>query len=268
MDSSSDILYDIVCHSEKMLKCMTIEQDKLFCKSLIQKIKKYYKETPTALKCLDYLRNKYPFIMPTIDHTAYRFMSKDEWLQFDSQIDTSYICSGRLDFPLKSGEKYYKTAHWYNHHVYSRLFTSYITIDKTNEKLIKEITNSDLTIKQKYDKLKDIDQYVAWTAIWGDSINHIAIDLSLYPESFETIIEDMAKDLNLSMNKFNFQNPLIAVSQDGLLKQASTKSDLVDGIPKAYIEFVWRGYDKYGKIRDGFDTFNANGIFESTKPTL
>lgn len=232
---------------------------------LSQKFKTYFDETPTAKKCLDYLRNKYPYIMPTIDHTAYRFIDKNGWMDFDQKLDTMYICSGQLDFPLKDGDKYYKTAHWYQHHIYSRLFISYITIDDNDKQQIYEIYNSNLSKQEKYKQLKAIDQYLAWVLIWGESINHIAIDLSLYPEPFEKIIEDMATDLKLSMNKFSFKNPLIAVSKDGLLKQASTKSDFVDNIPKAYIEFVFRDYDKKNnKLRDGFDTFSANGIFEST----
>jgi hypothetical protein len=89
----------------------------------------------------------------------------------------------------------------------------------------------------------------------------MAIDLSKYPDNFEDIITKMVKDLNLNMNVFGSDNKTIMISKDGLLKQCSTKSDVVDGIPKAYIEFVNRSKDENNNIRDGFDTFSANNIF-------
>lgn len=234
---------------------------------ITQKLNTYYEETPTAVKCIKYLMEKYPYIMPSIDHTAYRNLSKHNLYNFEYDMDTKYECKGKLDFPLKEGDRYHKHAQWYNHPVYSRLFSSYIDISESDLVMIDKIWMSELTLQQKYNKLKEIDQYMAWTMVWGDSINHIAIDLSNYHESFVNIIDNMIKDLDLSMNIFsnNLDRPYLMVSQDKLLRQCSTKSDLVDGIPKAYIEFVHRDKDPNTNIqRDGFDTFSANNIFEST----
>jgi len=234
------------------------------------KIEKYYLETPTASKCLNYLKKRYPFIMPTIDHTAYRFLSCEKYRLFAREMDSDYHLKGYLDFPLKPTDKYHKQAYWYNHQTYSRLFASFIEISKEDEIRIEKLMESNLPRKGKYDQLKSMDQYMAWTVMWGDSINHLALDLSLYPDPFEQIIEEMAQELNLEMNDYHFNNPSpnnpsIAVSQDGFLKQASTKADKVDGIPKAYLEFVSRSVDpREGSRRNGFDTFSANGIFEST----
>jgi len=244
-----------------MIKLSDNEQK--YSEEIKEKIEKYYKETPTAVKCLEYLMKKYPYIMPKIDHTAFRFLSKLDWELFDDKI-YGFSCCGRLDFPLKKYDKYYKHAHWYNHTVFSRIFASYIDILDTDKETIEYICNSDMSKKEKYNALKKIDQYLAWTYIWGEDINHIAFELSEYPDDFETIIEKMKQDLNLTMNKFGKNESEIMISQDKLLKQASTKSDIVDEIPKAYIEFVDRSYNKYGVKRDGFDTFSANNIFEST----
>jgi hypothetical protein len=234
-----------------------------YCEEIKGKIEKYYKETPTAVKCLNYLMKEYPYIMPKIDHTAFRFLSKLEWQEFDGKI-YDFSCCGRLDFPLKKHDKYYKHAHWYNHRLFSRIFTSYINILDEDKETIENICNYDVSKEEKYNALKKIDQYLAWTYIWGEDINHIAFELSDYPDDFETIINKMKKDLDLTLNQFGKDGNEIMVSKDKLLRQASTKSDIVDGIPKAYIEFVDRHSNKYGVKRDGFDTFSANNIFEST----
>ena len=87
-----------------------------------------------------------------------------------------------------------------------------------------------------------------------------------HPDSFEKIIQEIVDDLGLVMNPYPGENPLVVTSQDGLLQQASTCSDYVDDIPKAYIEFVNRKVDpETNQKRDGFDTFNANQLFESTR---
>jgi hypothetical protein len=244
-----------------MIKLSDCEQK--YSEEIKEKIEKYYKESPSAVKCVEYLMKEYPYVMPKIDHMAFRFLSKLDWEEFDKKI-YDFSCCGRLDFPLKKDDKYYKHAHWYSHRLFSRIFTSYINILDEDKEMIENIYNSDMSKQEKYNLLKKIDQYLAWTYVWGEDINHIAFELSDYPDDFETILEKMKKELNLTMNKFGNDGTEIMISQDKLMKQASTKSDLVDGIPKAYIEFVDRSYDKFGNKRDGFDTFNANNIFEST----
>ena len=63
---SMRMLFNMI--SNKTLQNLTLEKDKIFRNVLTDKFKTYYKETPTAVKCIDYLNNKYPFIFPTVDH--------------------------------------------------------------------------------------------------------------------------------------------------------------------------------------------------------
>jgi hypothetical protein len=241
-----------------------------FRSQLLKKIITYRRETPTAIKCLKYLEGKYPFVpcAPKLDHIAYRFIDSKDSSIFVKNADPGYILGGHLDFPLKATDKFPKQANWYHHPFYSKMFVSFLDISEKDKENIKSVLDSNVTKIEKYNTLKNVDQYLAWASIWGESINHLAFDLSSYPVPFEQIIKEMAEDLQLEMNQCslnNPDNPNIMVSNDLLLKQASTKSDLVDGIPKAYIEFVYRDIDpSTGHPRDGFDTFNANGIFEST----
>ena len=243
---------------------MTTNQNVVYRQKLEENIYKYYQETPTAMKCIKYLMYKYPFIMPQIDHMAYRFLSDKELKQYEKQMDLKYECKDKLDFPLKSTDNYYKHAYWYSHPNYPRTFSSYIDILEEDRLLIKEIVESNISKQDKYKKFKDVDQYMAWTSIWKDDINHLAFELSDYPDDFDIIINNMIKDLGLDMNRYGKNKDIMMVSQDGLLRQCSTKSDVVEGIPKAYIEFVCRSKDDKGVKRDGFDTFSANNIFEST----
>lgn len=230
---------------------------------LENQIRQYYQETPIANKCISYLLAKYPYIMPQIDHIAYRFLDKSDWIEFNNKLDTNYICRGRLDFPLKTNDRYFKHAHWYSHPIYPRLFASFIDITQEDETTIKQIKDTYPNDIDKYNQLKQMDQYLAWTTVWKDDINHMAFDLSRYPGKFEDLINEMIDDLQLDMNKFG-ENDIIMISEDGLLKQCSTKSNIINGIPKAYIEFVCRYKNETGQLRDGFDTFSANNIFEST----
>jgi hypothetical protein len=229
-----------------------------------KQIHQYYNEASIPNLCVSYLMVTYPYIMPKIDHIAYRFLSKDDWLNFHDIMDDKFVCCGRLDFPRKSTDRYFKHAHWYSHPYFPRVFCSYIDVLESDKDEINIVNETNMTDEEKYDGLKKLDQYLAWTTIWKDDINHIAFDLSDYPGDFEDIIKGMIDELGLKMNRFGKEGDIIMVSQDGLLRQCSTKSDMIKNIPKSYIEFVDRKKDKNGVIRDGFDTFSANNIFEST----
>ena len=121
--------------------------------------------------------------------------------------------------------------------------------------------------------VKELDQYLAWTYYWNEHINHIAIDLSNYGEYFSDIIEEMENDLDLNMN-ISENDGKYQISVDSHLLQCSTKSDIVDELPKSYIEFVYREILPESKIKifptsvdrkEGFDPISANTIFKSTK---
>ena len=83
----------------------------------------------------------------------------------------------------------------------------------------------------------------------------------------------MENDLDLNMN-ISENNGKYQISVDSHLLQCSTKSDIVDELPKSYIEFVYREILPESKIKsfptsvdrkEGFDPISANTIFKSTK---
>jgi len=108
----------------------------------------------------------------------------------------------------------------------------------------------------------------------------------IYKESM-TSFNQFLMDNGFSLN--TPQGNALNISPDGLLLQSSTKANMIDAtfpdgtykIPGSYVEFAYRGLlDKTVKqlingqldfndistqdLRDGFETKNANSIFEST----
>lgn len=232
--------------------------------------KTYYSETPTAMKCIKYLNKKYPFTMPKIDHIAYRNLNnvkKTENLLYSS----NYKLMDQLELPTEN-QDFPRKAFWYKHQYFPRIFLSSISIEKLSPELIEKIKLPEKNINT-YNELKELDQYLAWTYYWNEHINHIAIDLSNYGEYFSDIIEEMENDLDLNMN-ISENDGKYQISIDSQLLQCSTKSDIVDELPKSYIEFVYREILPESKIKifptsvdrkEGFDPISANTIFKSTK---
>jgi len=115
-----------------------------------------------------------------------------------------------------------------------------------------------------YDDYKIIQKgndYVAWTLLHKNDINHVAIEV----EDIEQIIDKVQKDGTIQLN--NEYNPIV-ISQDKKLLQASTVADKIlyefpNGelrlVPYTFVEFIQR---KDG--REGFETKNATQIFTST----
>ena len=110
-----------------------------------------------------------------------------------------------------------------------------------------------------YEKLSEHNQYLAWTLLHRENVNHIGIEVN----NIKTIAERVSKICPL-----NNESAPIQVSEDGLLFQFSTKSTIrpytfIEGeydVPYNFLEFVER---KDG--RDGFSQKNANIVFDSTK---
>jgi len=237
-------------------------------KFLASGFRKYYAETPTANKCIRYLNDKYPYIMPRIDHIAYRQLGDIESLE-KLLVKSDYHLMDKIDLPTENPD-FIKTAFWYKHSSFPRIFLSSVGLNNLPIDLKKKLyMEKNINI---YNQLNEYDQYLAWTYFWGNNINHIAIDLSTYPDEFPEIIENMEKDLNLKMNSTNSGNKF-QISSDGYLTQCSTKSDYIQNIPKSYIEFVHRAVLPGNKTelfpssihrKDGFDASNANTIFKST----
>jgi hypothetical protein len=114
---------------------------------------------------------------------------------------------------------------------------------------------------EEYKKLQKENDYVAWTLLHKDDINHVAIQV----EDIEDIIKRIRQDGTIMLNNEN--NP-IEISRDGKLLQASTVADKIsykfeDGnvhlVPYTFVEFIQR-IDG----REGFETRNAARIFTST----
>lgn len=146
-----------------------------------------------------------------------------------------------------------------------------------------------------YLSLKSESDYAAWVLVHRYSLNHFALSWhrmikSTCSESDKEVtdyvdVSSLPSFIDALINQgyqMSYEGGLVKVSPDGLLLQASTLSDLIevtfsDGItrtiPGSYVEFVERKvlyeYKDSALIkeihrRDGFETSNADSIFEST----
>jgi len=141
----------------------------------------------------------------------------------------------------------------------------------------------DLPSKQDYIRLLKESEYAAWVIYNRYYLNHYTISIHELPEEyntlegFNTFIEKTGISLNNSGGK-------IKSSGDGLLKQSSTIAKMISAtfankenmlIAGSYVEFAERlvlskykdlpkSAIKYHHRRDGFESANADKIFEST----
>lgn len=174
---------------------------------------------------------------------------------------------------------HHSTATWFYNPKFqiSRVFVSQYSSIFTDPNLI----NSNLDLQEinnyiqnphlkpsfyLYQSIQDKNQYLAWTLIHRDLINHIAFETNNIHQTTEFI-----KSSGFKLN--NTENP-IQISQDGLLLQSSIQADLIkykfmdkeEWVPGGFIEFIERRINpNTGNKRDGFETQNANIIFNSTK---
>ena len=113
-----------------------------------------------------------------------------------------------------------------------------------------------------YKEINKRNQYLGWTMLFRDQINHIAFLVDNIEETCSQIKNDFPE---YTLN--NLKNP-IQVSRDGQLLQFSIMADTIDfkfsdgvkPVPFSFIEFVER---KNG--RRGFEGENAAKIFDSTR---
>jgi hypothetical protein len=145
-----------------------------------------------------------------------------------------------------------------------------------------------------YQTLAQESEYAAWVLAQGYSLNHYALSLHRMKridnnqnKNQDKILSSLGSFTEALMNigyTMNQEGSLIKISPDKLLLQSSTVEDMrsvkfADGearlIPGAYVEFVERklksehvniAQDKVREWhrRDGFETVNADKIFEST----
>lgn len=137
--------------------------------------------------------------------------------------------------------------------------------------------------KADYQYLLSENEYTAWVIYNRYYLNHFTIAIHQLPapyhdlKVFNEFIENLGIKLNTSGGK-------IKTSADGLLSQSSTIAELVEAkfadgktlmIPGSYVEFAHRAVlPEYQHLppekitrqhrRDGFETDNADKIFEST----
>lgn len=215
----------------------------------------FYRDTPQVVTILNHLRVVYPYILPTIDHVAFRHIGLEPPID-QMLINFGFKNMGRISLPLPSTGEVQKNAHWFKKSHMPMVFSSYANLSE----------GDDLA------ELKLTDHYVKWTLEHGAAINHIALDLSDYPDNLKQIMDLISDDLDIRMN----DQGRVQTSTDGLLLQGSCKSvssgtgtgsrkGTGTGKGTGFVEFIQRKIDpETGKKRDGFDAFNAAAIFEST----
>jgi len=135
----------------------------------------------------------------------------------------------------------------------------------------------------EYKTLLEESEYAAWVIYNRYYLNHYTISIHELKEGYNTL-EDFNKFLLSIGIKLNNAGGVIKTSADGLLRQSSTVSALYDAtfsdnktleIAGSYVEFAERSIlpefedlDKHvitsAHRRDGFETNNADKIFEST----
>lgn len=130
-----------------------------------------------------------------------------------------------------------------------------------------------------YEILKKHSEYAAWTALFGNQINHFTVSVHLM-KTFETIhplVSFLDQDLKVPMNKSG--GGIVKGTPDLLLEQISSMAvdvtyNFQDGqakVPYGFVEFAYRHplqgqkHDgKWSSYYQGFVTSNADKIFEST----
>ena len=144
----------------------------------------------------------------------------------------------------------------------------------------------DLPTSEEYQTLLEESEYAAWVIYNRYYLNHYTISIHELKEGYNTLEE--FNDFLVSIGiKLNNSGGVIKTSDDGLLRQSSTVSALYDAsfadgklleIAGSYVEFAERsvlpefqGLPKEEirpkHRRDGFETNNADKIFESTDTT-
>ena len=141
----------------------------------------------------------------------------------------------------------------------------------------------DLPTSEEYASLLQESEYAAWVIYNRYYLNHYTISIHELKEGYNTL-EDFNNFLLSIGVKLNNSGGVIKTSDDALLRQSSTVSALYDAhfsdgktleIAGSYVEFAERSilpeFQHLAKEdiqpqhrRDGFETNNADKIFEST----
>ncbi|MEO1527122.1 MAG: DUF1338 domain-containing protein [Planctomycetota bacterium] len=138
-----------------------------------------------------------------------------------------------------------------------------------------------------YKRLSEESEYAAWVIYNRYYLNHFTVSVHNLPEPHNTVVE-FNRFLEASGFRLNDSGGKEKVSRDGLLIQSSTVAGMVDAefddgaggkevhsIAGSYVEFAERRpLPEFANLpsssitrehrRDGFETGNADRIFEST----
>ena len=136
---------------------------------------------------------------------------------------------------------------------------------------------------EDYKKLLKVSEYAAWVIYNRYYLNHYTITVNNLPTGYNTL-EEFNRFLKKIGVKLNDSGGFIKKSEDGLLLQSSTVSQMINAefangdthkIAGSYVEFAERkvlpeykdlpaGKIKRKHRREGFEASNADKIFEST----
>ena len=228
--------------------------------NILQKIVTFNKTNKTVINICE----KYSNSILGVDHIAFRSLYKG-MNKFDTTI---YEKKNEVyhfpEYNVKANE-YYKYNKFTREYPL-RIFSSYYAgecHDGSILNLLKNKNNDFGEIYSYHDYLKiyNWNQYVAWTMLHKDTINHIAFQV----DDLQKVTNSMMDD-GFTFSKVNDQ--IINTSPDGNLLQSSHISinnlyKFTDGhhnVPYTFLEFVER---RNG--REGFSESNANQIMHSTK---
>jgi hypothetical protein len=228
--------------------------------NILQKIATFNKTNKTVINICE----KYSKSILGVDHIAFRSLYKG-MNKFDSTI---YEKKNEVyhfpEYNVKANE-YYKYNKFTREYPL-RIFSSYYAGECHDGSILNLLKNKNINFGEMYSyhdylKIFNWNQYVAWTMLHKDTINHIAFQV----DDLQKITNSMMDD-GFTFSKVNDQ--IINTSPDGNLLQSSHISikniyKFTDGyhnVPYTFLEFVER---RNG--REGFSESNANQIMHSTK---
>lgn len=204
-------------------------------------ITKYVRRTPSYTHVLSKYFNNEVF---KIDHWAHRSIGSFPIISGYQKMGYT-LMDDVYHFP-----RFKATATWMDHPHFNnqRIFVSQYVGDDIPQ----------MNSPKDYEDIYNKNQYLAWTLVFGNDINHMALEVKDIAHWYDVIRSDPKLDVSTD----------IQVSKDGDLLQFGLKSDyskerFPDGssewIPSYFVEFVER---KNG--REGFESQNADVIFDST----
>ena len=235
-------------------------------------------------KTLDIIHKKIFNNKPmTIDHLAHRSFNNDNVsVEYTSKFNNFRWMSDKYNFKQHNAyaywlDNYREPNQFRNNQNDERIIGTPKLFISTYRGVEYDFNLKDLTSNEKYEivecikhrekkisydfykKINEINQYLAWTLVHRNNVNHIAI-----------LVDDIFDTLKKVIEIIPVNNPVapVQISEDRELLQFSTKSEnrateFSDGeheVPVDFVEFIERK-----NRRNGFSEKNANIIFNSTK---